>query len=334
MKFSLALPTCYEGLGYPLGFAGDGTGFIRLVRAAEAFGYDGIWGNDHLVTPHCLRAAGGSAPSFYDTLIVLAHVAAATTSLRLGTAVLALPLRHPVVLAKQAITLDVLSGGRLSLGLGVGAYPEEFAALHPDGERAARGLVFDERLEALRMLLDLGRGSYRGRSIAFTDVDLFPRPAQSPLPIYVGGHTARVIERAARWGQGWMPGWQPVAGLRKGTALLRARLSELERAPGSVEVAPELSATIGRRHEDAVARYEASGFVRHRRSRDRTDRDPALMVASNLVGSPDAILERVAALAEAGVEHCASIAFPAETIDELLEQWQQFSEEVIARATT
>lgn len=334
MKFSLALPTCYEGLGYPLGFAGDGSGFVRLARAAEALGYDGIWGNDHLVTPLFLRAGGGSAPSFYDPLIVLAHVAAATARLRLGTAVIALPLRDPVTLAKQAATLDVLSGGRLSLGVGVGAYRDEFTALHPADDPAARGLVFDERLAAVRLLLDEGRGSYRGGSLAFADIELFPRPAQRPLPIYIGGHATRAIERAARWGQGWMPGWQPAAALRKGVALLKARLSSLERAPASVEVAPELSATVGRHHEDAVARYEASGFVRHRRSRDRTSRDPALMVASNLVGSADAILEQVATLAAAGVDHCAAIAFPAQTIDELLEQWQQFSEEVMVRTGT
>lgn len=129
MKFSVALPTCCEGLGFPVGLMGDGSAFIRLARTAEALGYDGIWGNDHLLTPRFLRESGDAAPSFYDPLIVLAHVAAATQHLRLGTAVLALPLRDPLTLAKQAATLDVLSAGRLSLGLGVGAYPEEFTAL-------------------------------------------------------------------------------------------------------------------------------------------------------------------------------------------------------------
>lgn len=325
MKFSVALPTSYEGLGYPIGFVRDAAIFVRLARTAEALGYDGVWGNDHLTTPTFLRGSP-EPPSFFEPLVVLAHVAAATERIRLGTAVLGLTLRDPVLLAKQAATLDVLSKGRLSLGVGVGAYPEELAALHPERAGDARSATFDEGIEALRSLLDEGRGSYRGRSVRFEDVELAPAPVQRPFPIYVGGHTTNAIERAARWGQGWMPGWRPLPELRKWIGLLRTRAAAAGRDLRAIEVAPELSAMIGKRHEQAVYRYETSRFVRHRRSRDRTGRDPAVMTASNLVGSPEAILERVAALADAGVDHCAAIAFPAETVDELVEQWQLFAE--------
>ena len=336
MKFSVALPTCYEGLGYPIGLVRDGATFVRLARTAEALGYDGLWGNDHLVTPRFLRGSPDGPPSFFEPLVVLAHVAAATERIRLGTAVLALPLRDPVALAKQAATLDVLSQGRLSLGVGVGAYPEEHTALHPQPARGPRSAIFEESIEALRLLLDERRGSYCGRSVRFEDVELTPGPVQRPFPIYVGGHTTKAIDRAARWGQGWMPGWRPIAELREWIELLRARVASVGRDPRTVEVAPELSATIRGRHEEAVHRYETSRFVRHRRSLDRSKRDPALMRESNLVGSPEAILQQVATLAAAGVDHCAAIAFPAETIDELVEQWQLFAEEVLplARALT
>jgi probable F420-dependent oxidoreductase len=332
VRFSVALPTSYEGLGYPVGFVSDGSTFVRLARAAEALGYDGVWANDHLVTPRLLRTSPDGAPRFYEPLLVLAQIAGATERIRLGTAVVALPLRDPLTLAKQVATLDVLSNGRLTLGVGVGAYPEEFAAVHPERSAADRGATFSENLAALRQLLDEGGGSYAGRWVRFDDVEVSPMPTQRPFPLYIGGHTQRAIERAARWGQGWMPGWRPIAELREWIARLRERLTENGRRTESVEVAPELSATIARRNEDAVRRYESSRFAKHRRSHDPAKRDPALVTASNLVGGTDAILERVAALADAGVDHCAAIAFPAETVDELLEQWELFSTEVLPRA--
>lgn len=288
---------------------------MRLARAAESLGYDAVWANDHLLTPRFLRDSADGPPNFYEPLITLAHVAAVTTRVRLGTAVLALPLRDVHLLAKQAATLDALAGGRLLLGVGLGAYPEELAQSHPERARRGRGVVFDEHLAALRALFDSG--------------DIAPAPVQRPIPLYVGGHGTRDVERAARHGQGWIPGWQPIAVVRERVALLRARLAGAGRDTRAVEVAPEISATIAIRHEDAVRRYETSRFVRHRLSHDRTGRDGELMSASNLVGSPEAIRERVAALAEAGVDHCAALAFPAETVTELLEQWDQFATEVV-----
>jgi probable F420-dependent oxidoreductase len=334
LKFSVALPTSYEGLGYPVGMVRDGSTFVRLARAAEALGYDGVWANDHLVTPRFLRGSADGVPAFYEPLLVLAQIAGSTVRIRLGTAVVALPLRDPLALAKQVATLDVLSGGRLTLGVGAGAYPEEFAAVHPERTAADRGPTFTENLAALRQLLDEGGGSFDGRWVRFDDVELSPAPVQRPFPLYIGGHTQGAIERAARWGQGWMPGWRPIGELREWIVRLRARASELGRATDAVEVAPELSATIASRHEDAVRRYEASRFARHRRSHDPAKRDAALMTASNLVGSPEAIRERVATFADAGVDHCAAIAFPAETIDELLDQWGRFSAEILLRART
>jgi probable F420-dependent oxidoreductase len=334
VKFSVALPTSYEGLGYPVGLVRDGSTFVRLARAAEELGYDGVWANDHLVTPRFLRDTRDGVPGFYEPLLVLAQIAGATHRVRLGTAVLALPLREPLALAKQVATLDVLSGGRVTLGVGAGAYPEEFVAVHPERSAADRRATFTENLAALRQLLDEGGGSYAGRWVRFDDLELSPAPAQRPFPIYIGGHTQLAIERAARWGQGWMPGWRPIDELREWISRLRERVAEIGRPPLSVEVAPELSATIANRHEDAVRRYSDSRFAHHRRSRDPAKRDPALVTTSNLVGGTQAILERVAALADAGVDHCAAIAFPAESVDELLDQWGLFSAEILSRART
>lgn len=328
MRFSVALLNSYEGLGYPLGMIRDAGQFARLARIAEDLGYDSVWANDHLVTPEALRGTGAT-PSYYEPLTVLAHVAATTRRIRLGTAVLALPLRDPVALAKQAVTLDALSGGRFTLGVGTGAFLDELTSVRPGATPLGRSVVFKETLEALRMLLDTGRGSYKGRAVHFESVELGPSATQRPLPIFVGGHTILATERASRWGQGWMPGWRPIDQLREWIGHLRERTAEAGREPGSIEVAPELSAYVGPRHEDAVRSYEASRLVRHRRERDRTGRDLSLMTASNLVGDRESLLEKVAQLAEAGVDHCAAMAFPAETEEELVEQWQRFAEEVV-----
>lgn len=329
MKFSVALPTAYEGLGYPIGFVRDAATFTRLAHIAESLGYDGVWANDHLSTPRFLRGAAAGPPSFLEPLVTLAHVAAVTERLRLGTAVLALPLRDPVALAKQVATLDVLSRGRLTVGVGLGAYPEELSAARTELRTARRAELFDEGIEALRRLLDTGGGSYRGTAFHFEDIELAPAPVQRPFPIYVGGHTTRAIDRAARWGQGWIPGWRPLPELHERIAMLRDRLAAAGRNASAVEIAPELSATIARDHEDAVRRYESSRFVRHRRSRDRTGRDLGVMTTSNLVGDRDTILERVASLADAGVAHCAALAFPAETVEELVDQWQLFAQQIL-----
>src|SRR5438552_5010327 len=145
MRFSVALRNAYEGLGDPIGFARDPAIFVRLARTAESLGYDGVWANDHLVTPRFLRGSVEGAPGFYEPLITLAHVAAATERIRLGTAVIALPLRDPLSLAKQVATLDVLSRGRLTLGVGLGAYRDELASTRPDST-GARATSFTEAI--------------------------------------------------------------------------------------------------------------------------------------------------------------------------------------------
>jgi alkanesulfonate monooxygenase SsuD/methylene tetrahydromethanopterin reductase-like flavin-dependent oxidoreductase (luciferase family) len=309
VRFSVALHNAYEGLGYPVGFIRDGGAFVRLARLAESLGFDGVWANDHLVTPRFVVDAG-ERPSFSEPLVTLANVAGATDRVALGTAVIALPLREPTLLARQAATLQNVSGGRLRLGVGLGAYPEELAAIAPDAR--GRAAVYDERLLTLRRLLD--------------DPGIAPRDR---IPLYIGGHGLGAVERAARIGDGWLPGWQPLPVVRERIALLRERAAAARRDPANITVALELSATIAGRHEDAVRRYEASRFARHRRTRDKSGRDPSLVTESNLVGSADAIRDKVMALVDAGVDECAALAFPAESESDLVDQWQLFAEQII-----
>src|SRR5256886_9508018 len=114
-------------------------------------------------------------------------------------------MRTMPVLAKQVATLDQLSGGRVILGVGTGAYREEYEALYPDAREARRGEIVDEGMRALRLLFTERKASFRGKHVRFQDVECFPKPRQSPLPMYAGGNHPEVRRRAGEYGEGWWP---------------------------------------------------------------------------------------------------------------------------------
>jgi len=151
MKFGVGIPTCTEGMMYPVPYATP-EGLVKMCQEAEALGFDHVMGNDHVSTQAYVRRSFPEPPTFYEPMLAMAFAAARTTRLRLATGVVVLPLRHPVTLAKQAATFDHFSGGRLILGVGVGAYREEFAAMYGGGEGQVRGDMVTEHLEALHLL--------------------------------------------------------------------------------------------------------------------------------------------------------------------------------------
>ena len=329
MRFSIHLPTCTEGLVHPVPFAAPAD-FVRLAQAAERLGYDGVWGNDHITAASYVREQWSDAPNFYEVLVTLATVGAHTARVHLGTALIVLPLRDPVLLAKQVATLDRLTGGRVILGVGLGAYREEFVAQWPRRASARRGDIFDESLEALRRLLTERQASFSGAHVAFDKVELFPKPLQDPLPIYVGGHNEAAIARAARSGQGWLPGWRPFGEIVERTALLRRLTAEAGRDPRAVEAAVQFTVMLGRTASEASARYRATGMVQHRRSLAHTGRDPALAEANNLIGTPARVADIVGTLGAAGVDHLCALQFPHRGVDEMLEQMEWFARDVMS----
>jgi len=196
------------------GPAVTGEGAADLAVAAEQAGFDSLWTVEHVVVPKGYQSpypysrsgkmAGGVEDfDLPDPLIWLAYIAALTETLLLGTGIVILPQRNPVILAKEAASLDVLSGGRLVLGIGAGWLAEEFAALGvPFEDRGART---DDYIRALRALWSEGPSSHRGEFISFEDVYSRPRPAQRSIPIVVGGHSRRAARRAGELGDGFFP---------------------------------------------------------------------------------------------------------------------------------
>ena len=192
MRVSAGLPTGMEGLTYPIPFS-DPENVIRIAQAAEKFGYDSVWGNDHMTTQNYVRAEFPVPPRFWEPLITYAFVLSETKTIKVGTGVIVLPMRHDiVVLAKQIATLDHFGKGRVEIGLGIGAYREEFKALQPDA-KMDRGDIVDEGLQALNLLFKERVASFDGKYYKFRDVELYPKPLQKHIPIYVGGNNPNNI---------------------------------------------------------------------------------------------------------------------------------------------
>jgi probable F420-dependent oxidoreductase len=178
-----------------------------VARLAEELGYSSLWTGEHMVVPRDRPDYFPRAHTwaFADPVVHLAFLAAHTTSIGLGTGVLILPQRHPVQLAKELATLDVLSRGRLVAGLGVGHLQVELRAIGVPAR--GRGERAEEYLSAMRALWSMPAPEFHGRYVDFAGVDAYPRPVRPHgPPLVLGGSSRAALERAARHGDGWY-GW-------------------------------------------------------------------------------------------------------------------------------
>lgn len=330
LEFGVAVPTCTEGMVYKMPYADIGQA-VELSVAADRLGFDSVWGNDHVSTQKYVRDEFPTPPRYYDPLTYLAYVAAVTTRVKLGTGVLVLPFRHPVMAAKQIATLDQLSGGRMVLGVGIGAYREEFEAMWPQ-RSLHRGDLAKETIEALRVLFTDRRADYSGEYIVFDDVESFPKPVQDRLPILSGGNAPGTRERAGRFCDGWLPACLTVAEMADGIADIERIAESAGRAlPADFDVAPQFGVAIGRTHEEAVATFQSSQLFAHTRSLSESTLKGRQggITERNLIGTVDEIVERISAYREIGVTTLAGLIFAYDTVPETLEAMEQFATEVI-----
>lgn len=333
MRVSFGLPTGMEGMMYPVPFASVEQ-IVDLAKFAETLGYHSVWGNDHMTTQRYVREEFEDAPRFWEVLVTLSYIAAETTTLGLATGVLVPAMRRDiVVLAKQVATLDHVSRGRLLLGLGVGAYREEFEALHPTW-KVHRGDLLEESVRALRFLFSESPASWHGAYHEFEDVDMFPKPLQQPLPIYIGGNNINAVRRAALYGEGWMGAGMPASQLAEAVRRLRQIARENGRDPEQIDVAPQFVACIGDTHEQAMELFRDSQMFNHLVSLSGTTLKDQVeagfdMADIDLIGAADEIIEKVETLLEAGATHISGLLFPADSVSQLRDQMQRFAEEVI-----
>ena len=204
------------GIGLPQYGPATAEGLTTAARQAEDLGFADVWVADHIAVP----VGAPYPPSFLlEAMATLSFVAAVTTRVGLGTSVLVLPLRQPVIIAKQLATVDVLSGGRLTLGVGAGWLVEEFDACNVEYRK--RGDLMDEALGVLRACWASAPASFSGPTVSFTAMKVQPLPGRH-IPMWIGGVSERALRRAVEHGDGWTGAFQTVDNIAAVVKRLRA----------------------------------------------------------------------------------------------------------------
>ena len=286
MQFGVQLPTYWPDYGdWSVRAAIE-----KTAQVAQTLGYSSIWCNDHVITP----AQGRSVGHIIEPLITLASLTHLAPLVQFGTSVLVLPQRNALVVAKQVAALDVLTGGRFILGIGVGWNESEFRFLNADF--AQRGAVTDEAIEVMRALWREPQPSFYGQSYRFEDAVFYPKPGADGPPLWIGGSTAPALRRAARVGDAWSPYGIGLADFQVGVDSLR---TQVQGRPMPL-LAAHLMLHIG------------SG--------------PAAKEA-HIAGDTQAVANRIEQYRQAGLAYLVC-GFTAENVDEFLRQMRLFAEEI------
>jgi probable F420-dependent oxidoreductase len=248
--------------GIGSGNCSDAEVVVRVARAAEAAGFDSVWSGEHVVLPDPQSPPSPAPPHFkmLDPLVVLAFIAAHTTTLKLGTGIIILPQRNPLVVAKQLASLDVVSCGRLLFGVGVGYLRAEFDALGIPFE--GRGARTTDYIRAIRAVWTQDDPAYDGAFTRFSGVQAKPRPLQAGgPPVVIGGHSPAAFRRAVEHGNGWF-------GFALDADKTRECIAGIGQASRTYERPPELGnleisvAPLVRLTADEVHRFEDLGVDR------------------------------------------------------------------------
>ncbi|MGH2560757.1 MAG: LLM class flavin-dependent oxidoreductase [Thermomicrobiales bacterium] len=302
MKFGVFLPSfIWEGDGYE-----RAQGIKDFARHAEELGFDSIFLTDHVITARRFYRV-----SWLEPLITHALVAGVTSRIRLGTSIVIVPLRQPVVFAKELATLQYLSGGRFIFGAGVGWYGPEFEACGTT--KSVRGARTDEALEIIDRLLTERDVSFTGKHFQIDNVTIEPLPERRP-PIWIGGGSQladpqspekprfakTVMDRVARY-DGWIPRpTSPPEQIAGDWQALQAHLRAAGRDPDSVAVVHENFMHVVEttdRAQALAAQQAAFGRVMS------DERSPEYLQQVHLFGTPDEIVEKLLARVRAGVQY-------------------------------
>jgi probable F420-dependent oxidoreductase len=295
----------------------------RLAQGAEALGFHYATVSDHVVIPREIGAKypytdSGEFPASsrgerHEQLVQAMFLAARTERLRIVTSVMVVPHRPAVLTAKLLSTIDVLSGGRLTVGIGAGWLREEFEALQaPDFD--ARGKVTDEYILAARALWTEEEPRFAGEYVRFGNIGFAPKPVQAPLPVWVGGESGPALRRAARLGDGWYPiGTNP-----------SHPLDSLARYRAAVEKLHGLTRAAGRDPRGMALAYRVQKF------------GPEVPAEAGdggrrlFSGRPDAIAADLRDLKAMGVG-AVDLTFPGETAEAALDAMRAFRDTVLAK---
>lgn len=245
-------------------------GVVDLATNAERVGFESIWTVEHVIWPEAYssqypysptgKMPGDSSSPIPDPLIWLSFAAAHTSTIRLATGILIVPQRNPLVLAKTVASLDVLSNGRLDLGIGVGWLEEEFEALKiPFNDRGART---DDYIAAMQTLWAEDNATYDGKFAGFQNVTSNPKPPGGTVPIVVGGHSKAAARRAGRLGDGFFPGKGTMAEIAELVDIARQTAVDAGRDPEAIEMTAGHPGLFGPDPVAAAQELAAAGISR------------------------------------------------------------------------
>lgn len=275
----------------------DVPGLYAYAERAEALGFESLWAWDHVLL--------GVEPAFpiLDSITTLGAVAARTSRIKLGTGVLVLPLRNPVVAAKALGSLDVISGGRLVLGAAAGWYAREFDAVGVPFRQ--RGRQFERNLDVLLRLWTEERVTLRVDEFNLREAVMVPRPTQRPRPpVLIGGYVDAVLRRAATQGDGWLTYFYTPASFIRGWQKVKAFAREAGREPAELTSTNQLAIHVGR------SRDETTADMRHWL---QTEWDTAAWSESTIEhaihGSPAECVEQLRAHVQTGVDRIVLIPY-------------------------
>ncbi len=286
MEFGLCLPNFPDGASTEGIEAGAGV--------ADRLGWEAVWTTDHVLVPH---SAASDYGRIYEAILTLAWVGARHPRLRLATSVIVVPQRNAVLLAKELATLDSLSGGRVSAGVGIGWNEVEFGNLGAADRFHVRGAYLDETIRLWRHLWAGATEPFHGRFHDIEDFVFGPLPVQSPLPIVIGGRAEAALRRVGAMGDGYHSSATSPAAYGERLPVIRAA------AEAAGRPMPSLSA------------------------RARVVFDGATDASYAMRGSPDEIAAEVRAFSALGVEHLA-LYFPTTDPAEVVAQAERFDREI------
>lgn len=315
---------------------------LRTAETAEEYGFHALTVHDHIVfNGHWIVSGArgytgtGDDRDLYEPMGTMAFVAARTSKIRFVASVIVMPIREPVLFAKQAATLDVLSNGRLTIGMGVGPpltpgdkettklgkhrsnAGREYDAVGVYGNRGPR---MDEYIEAVIEIWQNDLATYKGKYTSFEDIEVFPKPMQKPHPpIFIGGRSEFAIRRTIKYGDGWNPSQPSAAQMREKIARLKVLCIEAGRAPletFGVNIPSVIAATD--EEAEAIARGTVrSMFPGEIEYRERT-----------IVGSPETFIKRINEFKDAGVNYIElKPLYP--DMDHFMEQLRLIRDEVM-----
>jgi probable F420-dependent oxidoreductase len=269
---------------------------LQIAGVCEEEGYDSVWATDHIIMPAELREPYGQ---LLEPLTTLSFVAAGTTKLGLGTSVLVITQRNPILAAKQAATLDVFSGGRLILGLGAGWAEEEFGFLNMPFAR--RGKVFNESIRLMKALWSQDTVNFSGEFYKIQDAVFLPKPVRRDIPVWIGGNGPTAFRRAGALGDGWHPVGPALADFASGAEKIRD-------AKRRVVLSMRMTVDVRKKREELT-----------------TSRGERRTVIS---GTGAEIRKGIDGYADAGLEYfCASILH--QSAEEIVADLRKFAREVI-----